>query len=63
MAARRIGKATVRESGMDMCTLLYFKWITNRTWLYSVARKLFNVIWQPGWEGSLKENEHMSMYG
>ena len=24
---------------------------------------LFNVIWQPGWEGSLGENGYMYVYG
>ena len=24
---------------------------------------LLNVMWQPGWEGSLGENEYMHMYG
>ena len=26
-------------------------------------RKLLNVMWQPGWEGSLGENRYMYMYG
>ena len=26
-------------------------------------RKLFNVMWQPGWEESLGENGYMYMYG
>ena len=25
----RMGERIVREFGMDMCTLLYLKWITN----------------------------------
>ena len=29
------GKGTVRELGMDMHTLLYLKWITNKVLLYS----------------------------
>ena len=41
---------TVRESEMDMCTLLYLKWITNKALLHS-AWNLLNVIWQPRWEG------------
>ena len=28
-----MGKGTVREFGMDMYTLLYFKWITNKVML------------------------------
>ena len=27
----------VREFGMDMCTLLYLKWITNKDLLYSTG--------------------------
>ena len=26
-------------------------------------RKLLNVTWQPGWEGSLQENGYMYIYG
>ena len=37
---------------MDMYTLLYFKWIANRT--YCIAQGTWlNVMWQLGWEGSL----------
>ena len=25
--------------------------------------KLLSVMWKPGWEGSLEENEYMHMYG
>ena len=31
----RIGKEIVREFGIDMYTLLYLKWITNKDLLYS----------------------------
>ena len=31
------GKGTVRESGMDMHTLLYLKWITNKDLLCSTG--------------------------
>ena len=52
----------VRELGIDRCTLLYLKWITNRT--YCTAQgTLLNVMWQAGWEGSLRENGYMDMYG
>ena len=30
-------EGTVREFGMDMYTLLYLKWITNKELLYSTA--------------------------
>ena len=36
-------------------TLLYLKWITNKDLLYSHGT-LLNVMLQPGWEGSLREN-------
>ena len=26
-------------------------------------RELCSVMWQPGWEGSLRENAYMYMYG
>ena len=36
----------VREFGTDMYTLLYFKWITSKT--YCIAHgSLLNVMWQP----------------
>ena len=31
------GEGIVREFGMDMYTLLYLKWITNRVLLYSTV--------------------------
>ena len=40
---------------MDMCTLLYLKWITNKDLLYSIWNSC-HVMLQPGWEGSLGEN-------
>ena len=36
MAVWRCGWSGVREFGMDMCTLLYFKWKTNEVLLYSM---------------------------
>ena len=45
-----------------MYTLLYLKWITNKVLLYSIGT-LLNVMWQPGWEGSLGENGHRYMFG
>ena len=30
------GRGIVRELGMDMCTLVYLKWITNEDLLYSI---------------------------
>ena len=54
-------QAWVREFGMDMYTLLYLKWITQS--YYVTQGTLLNVIWQPGWEGSLGENGYMCTYG
>ena len=48
---------------MDMCTLMYFKWITNKALLYIAQGTLLDDRWQPGWEGSLGENGYMYMYG
>ena len=43
----------VREFEMDVCTLLDLKWITNGT--YCIAQgTLLNIMWQLGWEGSLR---------
>ena len=50
------GEGIIREFGTDRYTLLYLKWITNKG-------TLLNVIWHPGWEGSLGQNEYMYMYG
>ena len=55
------GEGIVREFGMDVCTLLYSKWITNKGPLYSQGTP-FNVMWQPGWKGSLGQNGYMCMY-
>ena len=56
------GEGTVREFGIDIYTRRYLKWITNKD--CSIARgTLLNIMWQPGWKGSLKENGYMYMYG
>ena len=44
----------------DMYTLLYLKWITNKD-LVIAQGTLLNVMWQPGWEGSLGKNGYMYM--
>ena len=40
-------------------TLLYSKWITNKTYAHGpvVHGPPLNVTWQPGWEGSLGRME------
>ena len=45
------GEGTVREFGMDMYTLLYLKWVTNKVLLGTQGTPL-NVKWQPRWERS-----------
>ena len=45
----------VREFGTNRYTLVYLKQVTKS---YCTARgTLFNVMWQPGWEESLREND------
>ena len=51
----------VREFEMDMYTQLYLKWIPIRNY-YTAHGTLFNVMWQPGWEGSLGENGYVYVY-
>ena len=46
---------------MDMSTLLYLKWITDKDLLNGTWNS--NVTWQPGWKGSLGEKGYMYMYG
>ena len=58
----RMGERIVREFGMDMCTLLYLKWITNKDLLYTQGT-LLSVMWQPGGERGLGESGYMYMYG
>ena len=48
---------------MDVYTLLYFKWITNKDLLYSTGNSTLKVVWQLVWEGCLGENGYMYIYG
>ena len=41
----------------------YLKWITNKDLLYIAHGTLLSVIWRPGWEGNLKANVYMCIYG
>ena len=53
-------KAGVREFGMDMYTLLYLKWITNKDLLYTWTSAQCCV---PAWtEWGLGENGDRYMY-
>ena len=47
-----MGKGVVKEFGINMFTLLYLKWITNKDLLYSTWNSA-QCYGQPGWEGSL----------
>ena len=55
-----VGEEIDREFGMDMYKLLYLKWIINKDMAHGT---LLNVIWQPGWEGSLGKNGYMYVCG
>ena len=52
----------VREFGVDMYTLLYLKWITNKDLLYSTGNsaQCYVAVWM---EESLGESGYMYMYG
>ena len=60
MAAQ--GEGTVKDFGKVMYTLLYFKWITNKTLLYTTWNSAL-VMCQPGWEEDLGENGYTYMDG
>ena len=56
------GKRMVRELGMDIYTLLYLKWITNKDPLYSTGNSAqCYVAARMGAE--FEENGYMYMYG
>ena len=44
------GKGIVREFEMGRCTLLYFKWITNKVLLYSTknSAQCYLAAWMGG---------------
>ena len=44
------GEGIVREFHINIGTLLYLKWITNKD-LPLAQGTLLSVMWQPGWEG------------
>ena len=45
-----------------MDRLLYVKQITNKS-CWAAQETLLNVMWQPGWEGSLGEDGYLYIYG
>ena len=59
---RRLGEGIVREFGMDMYTLLYLKWITNKDLLYSTwnSAQCYAAAWM---RGDLGENRYMYTHG
>ena len=58
---KRWGEGTVREFEINMNTLLYLKWITNKTLLYSTENSAQCYV-ATEWEGSLGENGCMYVY-
>ena len=49
-----------REFGIDMYTLVYLKWITNKDLLYSTGNSAQYYV-QSKWEKNLKKNRYMCM--
>ena len=51
----------IREFGMDIYTLLYFKWAANRDLLYSTGNstQCYMAAWMGG---ALRENGYMQTY-
>ena len=58
LSGGEVGEGLVRESGMDMYTLLYLK-MDNQQGPTVEHGELCSMFWQPGWEGSLRENGYM----
>ena len=54
------GARIVMEFGMDMYTLLYFKWITNRSLLYSTGNSAQCYV--AAWVGGESGGEWMHEY-
>ena len=57
---RKGGEAIARESGMDMYTHLYFKWMTNKA-LVCTARSSTQCQQAASMEGSLGESGYTCM--
>ena len=58
----KVGGKIVKETGMDVYTLLYLKRMTNKDLLHTHGT-LLSIMWQPGEEGSLGQNGYTYMYG
>ena len=54
------GEGIVMESGMDMYTLLYLKWITNKDLLYSTGNSAQCYV--AAWIGGEFEAEWIHVY-
>ena len=50
VAVRRVREGIVREFGIDLCTLLYLKWITSKDLLDSVGNsaQCYVAAWMGG---------------
>ena len=51
LGGEECGHGIVREVGITIYTLLYLKQATNK--FHTAQESLHNVMWQPGWKGSL----------
>ena len=56
------GEWIVRDFRIIMYTPLYLKWITSKDLLYSTWCSAQCCV-QPGWEGRLRENRRVYVYG
>ena len=56
----RMRGGIVREFGMDMCTLLYLKWITNNDLLYNTGNSALCYV--AAWMGGEFGREWMYVY-
>ena len=62
LVGERIGKGTSKEFGMDMYTLLYLNWITNKGMLYSTGNSAQRCVAAWMREG-MGENGYVYLYG
>ena len=56
-----MGEGIVREFGMDMYTLLYLKWKTNKDLLCSIGNS--TQCYGAAMAGEFRENGYMYVYG
>ena len=55
-------EGTVRKLQMDMHTILYLKWITNKDLTYNTCSSA-QCYWKPAWEGRLGVHGYMYVNG